>query len=116
MPFSVQYKGSYFGDEDTFKSIVVPNCPESFNLRESTSVAMEITEILSISKSSLFEVLDQFPTYKSEMIRLTKEKKRYYKFLKHEVAKRYLQNDYKDELIKMRLNQLFITTHMSLKR
>ena len=50
------------------------------------------------------------------MIKLTKEKQRYYKFLKHEVSKRYADHERRDDLIRLRLQQLFITTHMSLKR
>jgi hypothetical protein len=60
--------------------------------------------------------MEEFPQVKHEMCKLTREKRRYYGFLKEEVIKRYADPTSIQALIKLRMEQPAITTHLSLKR
>ena len=52
VPFSLQYAGSYFGDEDCFKSMLSGQS-EAVNIRECTAVSYEASEILTVNKHNL---------------------------------------------------------------
>jgi CRP-like cAMP-binding protein len=82
VPFSLHPRGSYFGDEDAMLG-------DDQNARENTAVSAESSEIIVIKRQALDSVLYEFPSIRSEMIKLTKEKIRYYNFLKEEVRRRY---------------------------
>lgn len=89
---------------------------EALNIRENTAIASESSEIMILKRTALESVLNEFPQHKKEMIKLTREKQRYYKFLREEVRKRYSNLSTIKGLIKLRMQQPFITTHLSLKR
>ena len=119
VPFNSYSSGSFFGDEDTLSKII-QNDDEGENkrCRHSTASALRDTDILVIRKSLLMGVLDKFPNVKSNCIRIANEKVAYHAGLVEQVITLYTENESKEELIKIRMeeNQREITTYMSLKR
>lgn len=59
--------------------------------------------MIIIKRVHLENLLFEFPAVKSEMVKLTREKQRYYAFLKDEVRRRYADPTTIANLMKLRM-------------
>ena len=107
IPFSIYTNGSYFGDNDVLL--------QKNGYRTTTAICHSDCHIYSIKINNLEECIDKFPKVKQTMIRIAREKVKYYKILKDEIKHKYRRHVQQDKLIKDKRGDEW-TSYMSQKR
>ena len=118
VPFSLYRQGSYFGDEDVLVDIDLQDLDNDTNkvYRNCTVEANEDAEIMTIKKRHLMEPLSRFIHIRRYMMLIAKEKLNYHNILIESILERYKDVSQRKKLIDLRMQEQYITLHMSLKR